>query len=54
VLAGLVATAMVQSWLGVIGGTWVLNAGVLSLTVLAIASLLTGLAGLLGRQSGLE
>ena len=49
VLAGLVGVTMVQSWLGGIGGPWLVNAGVLSLTMLAIATLLTGLARLFGR-----
>lgn len=47
-LGGLVAVSMVQSWLGAIGGTWIVNAGVLSLTMLAIASFVAGLAALLG------
>lgn len=45
---GLVGIAMVQSWLGALGGTWIVNAGVLALTVLAIASLLIGLQTLFG------
>ena len=49
VLAGLVATAIVQSWLDVVQGDWVTNAGVLSLTVLAIASVVAGLEALLGK-----
>jgi len=47
-VGGFVATAMVQNWLGAIGGTWVLNAGVLALTMLAIASVIAGLAALVG------
>ncbi len=43
VLSGLVATAIVQSWLEVVGGDWAANAAVLSLTVLAIASIVAGL-----------
>jgi hypothetical protein len=46
--AALVATAMVQTWLGVIEGDWLVNAGVLALTVTAVASLLAGLNALLG------
>jgi hypothetical protein len=49
VLTGLVATGIVQGWLDVIGGDWVANAAVLSLTVLAIAAALAGLYALLGR-----
>jgi hypothetical protein len=48
-VGGLVATAMVDSWLGAIsGGTWLVNAGVLALTMLAIASLIAGLNALVG------
>jgi len=48
-LAGLVAVAIAQGWLGVIGGDWLTNAGVLGLTVLAIAAGAAGLFALLGR-----
>jgi hypothetical protein len=48
VLSGLTATAIVQSWLDVVGGDWAANAAVLSLTVLAIASVVAGLKSLLG------
>jgi hypothetical protein len=48
VLSGLAATAIVQSWLDVVGGDWAANAAVLSLTVLAIAALVAGLKSLLG------
>jgi len=49
-LAGLVATGIVQGWLGVVEGDWAANWGALSLTVLAIASVVAGLAALLGRR----
>jgi hypothetical protein len=49
VLTGLAATAIVQGWLDVVEGDWVANAGVLSLTVLAIASALAGLYALVGK-----
>jgi hypothetical protein len=49
VLAGLAATAIVQNWLGVVGGDWAANWAALSLTVLAIASVVAGLESLLGR-----
>jgi hypothetical protein len=49
VLTGLVATALVQGWLDVVGGNWLANAGVLSLTVLAIAATLAGLYAVLGK-----
>ena len=48
ILSGLVATAIVQGWLDVVGGDWATNAGALSLTVLAIASVVAGLKSLLG------
>jgi hypothetical protein len=47
-LGGLVGIAMVQSWLSAFGGPWLVNAGVLCLTMLAIASTLVGLSSLLG------
>lgn len=47
-LSGVVGIGMIQSWLGALSGPWFTNAGVLSLTMLAIASLLVGLASLLG------
>jgi hypothetical protein len=49
VLAGLTATAIIQSWLEVVDGDWLVNAGVLSLTVAAIASTVAGLEALLGK-----
>jgi hypothetical protein len=49
-IAGLTATAIVQGWLGVVDGDWVANAAGLSLTVLAIASVVTGLYALLGEK----
>jgi hypothetical protein len=48
VLAGLTATAIVQGWLGVVDGDWVANAGALSLTVLAIASVVAALHAAFG------
>jgi hypothetical protein len=50
VLAGLSATLVVDTWLGVVQGKWLANAGVLTLTVLAIASVMVGLYALLGRH----
>jgi hypothetical protein len=47
-LAGAVGIGMVQGWLGALGGSWVVNGGVLALTMLAIASALAGLNWLLG------
>lgn len=49
-LAGLTATAIVQSWLEVVEGEWLTNAAVLSLTVLAIASVTAGLYAVLGER----
>jgi hypothetical protein len=46
--AGLVTIVMVQGWLDVIEGPWLLNAGVVALAVLAIASLVAGLNALIG------
>jgi ABC-2 family transporter len=48
VLSGLAATAIVQSWLDIVGGSWAANAAVLSLTVLAVGSIIAGLKALLG------
>ena len=48
VLSGLVATVIVQGWLDVVEGGWLANAGALTLTVLAIASVIVGLYALLG------
>lgn len=47
-LAGLAAVGIAQGWLGVIGGDWLVNAGVVGLTVLAIAAAAAGLRALLG------
>jgi hypothetical protein len=51
-LAGLAGTAIVQSWLDVVGGDWAANAATLGLTVLAIGSFVAGLKALLG-EAGL-
>ena len=48
VLAGLVATAIVQGWLDIVEGDWWANAAGLALTVAAIASVVAGLNALLG------
>jgi hypothetical protein len=52
VLSGLAATAIIQSWLDVVGGDWLANAATLSLTVFGIASVVAGLKALLG-EAGL-
>ena len=48
ILAGLVATGIVQSWLDVVEGDWWANAAGLSLTVAAIAATVAGMKALLG------
>jgi len=50
VLGGLSATLVVDTRLGVVEGDWLANAGVLTLTVLAIASAMAGLYALLGKH----
>jgi hypothetical protein len=47
--AGLVAVGIAQGWLGVLGGDWLVNAGVLGLTVLAVGGAVAGLAAPFGR-----
>ncbi|MBM7442333.1 ABC transporter permease [Streptomyces sp. HB132] len=49
-LVGVVATAVAHSWLGVVTGDWLTEAGVIGLTVLAMASAVGGLAALLGTR----
>jgi hypothetical protein len=46
--SGLVTIVIVQSWLGIIEGPWLLNAAVVALAVLAIASVIAGLNALTG------
>ena len=53
VLAGLTGAVVVQSWLDVVGGEWLANAGALGLTVVAIAAAVTGLYALLGERGAL-
>jgi hypothetical protein len=53
VLAGPVATTIIQSWLEVVQGDWLVNAGALSLAVLAIAATVAGLASLFGKAGAL-
>ena len=50
VLAGLVATLIVQGWLDVVEGDWWANAAGLSLTVGAIGAAVAGLNALLGHK----
>ncbi|MER7660383.1 ABC transporter permease [Streptomyces sp. NPDC096193] len=49
-LVGLTATALAHSWLGVLTGNWWAEAGVLGLTVLAIAGAVAGFAALFGAR----
>ena len=48
ILGGLVATAVVQSWLDVVGGSWAANAAALTLTIAAMASIVAGLNAAFG------
>lgn len=48
ILAGLTATAITHSWLGVFDGGWWAEAGALSLTVAALGAAVAGLGALLG------
>ena len=47
-IIGLVSATIVQSWLDVVEGAWIVNAGVLGLTVLAIGATVAGLYAWLG------
>jgi hypothetical protein len=53
VLGGLTANVLIQSWLGVVEGDWLTNAGVLSLTILAIGSFVAGMKALLGNPGAI-
>jgi hypothetical protein len=48
VLSGMAAALVVQTWLDVVAGSWIANAAVLSLTVLAIAAFVAGALQLFG------
>jgi hypothetical protein len=47
-IIGLVAAGIVQGWLDIVEGEWLVNAGVLGLTVLAIGASVAGLYAWLG------
>ncbi|MGW1552710.1 ABC transporter permease [Streptomyces sp. NPDC002346] len=47
-LVGIAATALTDSWLGVVTGNWWAEAGALGLTVLAIGATVAGFAALIG------
>ena len=48
-LAGLLAAALTQTWLGALPGAWLGIAGAVALAVVAVAAAVTGLAAHLGR-----
>ncbi|MDT0571390.1 ABC transporter permease [Streptomyces sp. DSM 3412] len=48
-LVGTAAATLADSWLGLLGGHWWAEAGVLSLATLAVGATVAGLASLLGR-----
>ncbi|MFJ8695440.1 ABC transporter permease [Streptomyces roseolilacinus] len=48
VLVGVVGATITDTWLGVVGGGWAAEAGVLGLTVLATGSAVAGFAALVG------
>jgi hypothetical protein len=47
-VAGVIAAAIMHSWLGILTGNWWAEAGVLALTTLAVGGAVSGLAALLG------
>jgi hypothetical protein len=49
ILTGLTITGLIQGWLDVVGGDWVVNAAALTLTVMAIAATVAGLHALFGQ-----
>ena len=49
VLAGLAAALVADTWLGIVEGDWLVNAGAFALTFLAIAAAITGLYSLFGK-----
>jgi hypothetical protein len=51
-LGGVVATAIIQSWLDVVGGDFVANAAALSLMIMAIGSFVGGMQALFGHIGG--
>ena len=48
VMAGLTGVALLQGWLGIVGGDWWVNAAVLTLAVGAVAATVAGLGALFG------
>jgi hypothetical protein len=49
VLAGLAAALVADTWLGIVEGDWLVNAGAFALTFLAIAAAMAGLYSLFGK-----
>ena len=49
VLAGLAAALVADTWLGIVEGDWLLNAGAFALTFLAVAAATAGLYSLFGK-----
>ena len=49
VLAGLSAALIADTWLGIVEGDWLVNAGAFALTFLAISAAMVGLYSLLGK-----
>jgi hypothetical protein len=52
-LGGLAANLVLQSWLGVVDGDWLANAGGLGLTILATGALVAGLQALIGQKGAM-
>jgi hypothetical protein len=49
VLAGLAAAVVADTWLGIVEGSWLVNAGAFALTFMAIAATVAGLHSLFGK-----
>lgn len=49
-VGGLAIVGVLQSWFGVLGGSFLVNTGVVALTILAIAGVVVGFASLVGRR----
>ena len=52
-LGGLAANLVLQSWLDVVDGDWLVNAGGLGLTILATGALVAGLQALIGQKGAM-
>ncbi|MGK5533888.1 ABC transporter permease [Streptomyces sp. URMC 129] len=49
-LAGLTGGLIIQTWLDIVGGSWLANASVMTLIVLAIATMSAGMGAVMGRS----